>query len=137
MDKRLFFLLNLAQKRLFKYVDGLCENELGASVVQLGALMYLVKSPGCLQKELAAALGLNKSAITGLINRMEKNGLVTRAVPDNDGRAVVLTATAEGIEKVVALKPMINQLNSAFTDEFSEEEITTVLKFLHFILKNY
>lgn len=137
MDKRLFFLLNLAQKRLFKYVDGLCENELGASVVQLGALMYLVKSPGCLQKELAAALALNKSAITGLINRMEKNGLVTRAVPDNDGRAVVLTATAEGIEKVVALKPMINQLNSAFTDEFSEEEITTVLKFLHFILKNY
>lgn len=137
MDRRIFFLLNLAQKRLFKHVDDVCEAELDTSVVQLGALMYLVKSPGCLQKDVAKALHLNKSAVTGLIVRMEKNGLVSRTVPNHDARAVVLNATVKGQEKVVALKPMIDTLNTEFTNEFSEEEITTVLRFLNFILQKF
>lgn len=137
MDRRIFFLLNLAQKRLFKHVDDVCEAELDTSVVQLGALMYLVKSPGCLQKDVAKALHLNKSAVTGLIARMEKNGLVSRTVPNHDARAVVLNATVKGQEKVVALKPMIDTLNTEFTNEFSEEEITTVLRFLNFILQKF
>lgn len=137
VDKRLFFLLNLAQKKLFRHVDGVCEAELGASVTQLAALMFLTKAPGCLQKDLASALDLNKSAITGLISRMEKNGLVSRAVPESDGRAIVLHATPVGLQKVMAMKPMIEQLNAKFTNEFSEEEINTVLKFFNFILTKF
>src|SRR5690606_40671513 len=74
MDKRLFFLLNMAQKKLFRHVDAVCERELDASVTQLAALMLICQQPGCLQKDLAQALELNKSAVTGLIGRMEKNG---------------------------------------------------------------
>lgn len=137
MDKRLFFLLNLAQKKLFKHVDAVCEAELGASVTQMAALMYVVKAPGCLQKDLAAALDLNKSAVTGLISRMEKNLLVTRTVPENDGRAVLLNVTEDGVNKVNKLHPMIETLNKEFTDEFSEKEIKTILRFLNFIMKKY
>jgi DNA-binding MarR family transcriptional regulator len=137
VDRRIFFLLNLAQKKLFKHVDDVCEAELDTSVVQLGALMYLVKSPGCLQKDVAKALQLNKSAVTGLITRMEKNGLVSRTVPDHDARAIVLNVTSKGSEKVTALKPMIDTLNAEFTNEFTEEELTTVLRFLNFILQKF
>jgi DNA-binding MarR family transcriptional regulator len=136
-DKRMFFLLNLAQKKLFKYVDSVCEAELGASVTQMAALMYLAKAPGCLQKDLAAVLDLNKSAVTGLITRMEKNALVTRTVHEHDGRAVLLSVTPDGLSKVTRLLPMIETLNNEFTDEFSEQELATVLRFLNFILQKF
>lgn len=136
MDKRLFFLLNMAQKKLFRHVDTVCERELDASVTQLAALMMICQQPGCLQKDLAQALELNKSAITGLVGRMEKNGLVQRASTD-DARAVSLVPTAAGIAKTQQLKPLINQLNERFAEEFSEDELLVVLRFLNFILQTF
>jgi DNA-binding MarR family transcriptional regulator len=137
VDKRLFFLLNMAQKKLFKHIDNMCEQELDASITQLAALMYIAKAPGCGQKDLAQALDLNKSAITGLIGRMEKNGLVQRAGSDDDARAVKLWPTPEGINKVERLKPLVDRLNNEFQQEFSAEEIATVLRFFNFILERF
>ena len=136
MDKRLFFLLNMAQKKLFRHVDAVCERELDASVTQLAALMLICQQPGCLQKDLAQALELNKSAITGLIGRMEKNGLVQRGSTD-DARAVSLFPTEAGLAKTRQLKPLINQLNKRFAEEFSDDELQMVLRFLNFILQTF
>lgn len=111
MNKRLFFLLNVAQKKLFKHVDKVCENTLDASVTQLAALMYIEQQQGCSQKELAKILDLNKSAITGLITRMESNGLVVRMASDEDARAVKLFPTPSGQAKTKQLKPLIDQLS--------------------------
>ena len=134
MNKRLFFLLNVAQKKLFKHVDKVCENTLDASVTQLAALMYIEQQQGCSQKELAKILDLNKSAITGLITRMESNGLVVRMASDEDARAVKLFSTPSGQTKTKQLKPLIDQLNQTFTDEFDEDEMQTIFRFLNFIL---
>lgn len=134
MNKRLFFLLNVAQKKLFKHVDKVCENTLDASVTQLAALMYIEQQQGCSQKELAKILDLNKSAITGLITRMESNGLVVRMASDEDARAVKLFPTPSGQTKTKQLKPLIDQLNQTFTEEFDEDEMQTIFRFLNFIL---
>jgi len=137
LDKRLFFLLNLAQRKLFNHVDKVCEDEFDASVTQLAALLYIVKHTGCLQKDLAKALSLNKSAATGLIVRMEKNGLLERTVNEEDARAIKLYPTACGKQKSLDLMPFIDQLNQTFSDEFSDDEMQTVLKFLNFIIKRF
>ena len=137
MDNRLFFLLNMAQKKLFRHMDQVCERELDASVTQLAALMVIAKCEGCQQKDLAAALQLNKSAVTGLVSRMEKNGLLLRAVPKDDARAVVLSVTPGGLEKINSLKPLIGLLNEQFQREFSEEELQTILRFLNFIMARF
>ncbi len=136
MDKRLFFLLNMAQKKLFRHVDSVCERELDSSVTQLAALMMICQQPGCLQKDLAQALELNKSAVTGLVSRMEKNGLLQRG-STGDGRAVSLFPTESGVAKAQQLKPLIQQLNDRFAEAFSEEEIEVVLRFLNFILHTF
>ena len=137
LDKRLFFLLSMAQRKLFNHLDTVCEKEFNASVTQLAALLYLVKHQGCSQKELASALCLKKSAITGLIVRMEKNDLVERIVDTKDARAIKLFPTSNGAQKSRDLIPYIDQLNKVFSDEFSEEEIQTVLKFLNFIIQRF
>ena len=136
MDKRLFFLLNMAQKKLFRHVDGVVERELDASVTQLAALMMICQQPGCLQKDLAQALELNKSAVTGLVTRMEKNGLLQRG-STGDARAVSLFPTESGVAKTHQLKPLIQQLNDRFAEEFSDAEIEVVLRFLNFILHTF
>ena len=137
MDKRLFFLLNMAQRKLFNYVDKACEDALDTSVTQLAALLYIVKHSGCLQKDVAKALSLNKSAVTGLIVRMEKNELLERFVSDEDARAIKLYPTPEGVQKTLDLMPFIDELNTLFSEDFTDEEIKTVLKFLNFVIKRF
>jgi len=137
LDKRLFFLLNMAQRKLFNYVDKACEDALDTSVTQLAALLYIVKHSGCLQKDVAKALSLNKSAVTGLIVRMEKNELVERFVSDEDARAIKLYPTPSGVQKALDLMPFIDELNELFSEDFTDEEIKTVLKFLNFVIKRF
>ncbi len=137
MDKRLFFLMNMAQKKLFRFMDQACEKELEASMTQMAALMVIASKHDCQQKDVAQTLELNKSAITGLVSRMEKNGLLTRTPSTDDARAVVLIVTSEGNEKLQQLKPMIATMNDIFSDEFSEEEMLTILRFLNFIMARF
>jgi DNA-binding MarR family transcriptional regulator len=47
--------------------------------------------------ELAAYLGLEKSTITGLVDRAEKRGLLARAPSETDGRAVDVFITPAGL----------------------------------------
>ena len=137
MDKRLFFLLNIAQRKLFNHVDKVCEDALDTSVTQLAAMLYIVKHAGCLQKDVATALSLNKSAVTGLIVRMEKKELLERIVSEEDARAIKLYPTPMGIQKTLDLMPFINELNKLLSEDFTDEEMDTVFKFLNFIIKRF
>lgn len=110
---------------------------MGASVTQMAVQMFVVKNSGCLQKDVAKELSLNKSAVTGLINRMEINGLLERVASEEDARAIKLYPTVEGLKKAKELAPFIDELNGFFKQEFSDAEIETVLKFLNFILKQF
>ena len=137
MDRRLFFLLNKAQKKMFRHVDDVCERELDASVTQLAALMMVAKQPGMQQKTLAHALDLNKSAVTGLVARMVKNGLLEKGGLVDDARAVTLTATPEGLGKVAQMKPLISALNARLAEEFNEDELLVIARFLNFIIETF
>ena len=46
--------------------------------------------------ELARLLGLEKSSVTGLVDRAERRGLVERASAPHDGRAIHVRLTAKG-----------------------------------------
>jgi DNA-binding MarR family transcriptional regulator len=67
------------------------------SVAQLRLLGVLRdREPG--MQELARHLKLDKSSVTGLIDRAERRGLVRRTAHPQDGRAVRVAATAQGQE---------------------------------------
>ena len=131
MDKRLFFVMNMAQRGMFNYADQLCEKELGASITQMAAVMYVANNPGCMQKEVVDGLGFKKAAVTGLINRMEANGLLERVPSTEDERVMQLYATKEGKKKSEQALPMINQMNEMLTEDFSAEDSESVVRFLN------
>lgn len=134
MDQRLFYLLNRARQRVYKFADQNTEAHLGISITQLGALLLIQQNEGCLLKDIAKDLNLNNSALTGLANRMEQNDLVERKPCEQDGRASRMYLTALGREKVQLAVPLIKQLNSAMSAGFSDDEIKVILKFLNHLL---
>jgi DNA-binding MarR family transcriptional regulator len=134
---RLFHLMSLAQHRLLKSTDTAFGQALGITTVQLGVLFILEKSPGALLKEVSEALGTNKSAVTALVDRMETAGLVQRQPSSDDGRAVLLRATPDGLAKAAAARPILARLNAQLTKEFDDREIVTVGRFLQSILERF
>lgn len=137
MDRRLFFLMNAAQHRMLKFADRRCEAELGISVTQAAAIMFIAKNEGCLQKDLAVAFGLNKPAITGLVSRMKKNSLIHRKPCEQDGRAAKLYLSDLGREKLPTIKQLTRTFNTLLTQDFTEDEINTVIRFLNTIMDEF
>lgn len=137
MDKRLFFLINKAKHRMFKFAETQSEQRLGISVTQGAALMFIGKIEGCLQKELANALGLNHSAVTGLVGRMIKNNLIIRHICEDDARASRLFLTELGQTKLPEIRPLIQEFNQKLTKDFSKDEIDVVLRFLNNIVDDF
>jgi MarR family transcriptional regulator, organic hydroperoxide resistance regulator len=134
---RLFHLMSLAQHRLLKAVDATYKETLGITSTQLGVLFILEKSPGAFLKEVSEELGINASAITALIARMEDAGLVRRQGSAEDGRAVHLFATAQGLAKVATAKPILTRLNTRLTHDFSARDMGAIVRFLNAILERF
>ena len=82
---------------LVQGVLGKVAAERGLSIVQLRLFGVLRdREPG--MQELARHLGLDKSSMTGLVDRAERRGLVRRAPAPHDKRAVRVSLTEQGQE---------------------------------------
>lgn len=134
---RLIYKIALAQHRLLKSADQAFKELSGISTTQLGVLFFLQTRPGALLKEVSDALGVNASAITALIGRMEDAGLVRRQPSSDDQRASHLFATANGLAKAAAARPILSRINARLTSDFSEREIGTIARFLDAILQRF
>jgi len=102
-------------------------------IAQVTALLALEARDGCRQKELGHFLGLNKSGTTGLVSRMEKSQLIRRVSDPNDARAVRLFMEAKGKTVLQKAKPIIKAANSELQQDFSDDEMATVIRFLNHV----
>jgi DNA-binding MarR family transcriptional regulator len=93
-------------------------NRVGAahdlSLTQL-RVMAILRDRRLRMTELARYLGLDKSTLTGLVDRAEKRGLVTREHNPADGRAVDVFLSADGARLAERLYDQIAQLLSPMT----------------------
>ena len=131
MDRRLFFMLNRARAVLYRHADSGVEQAIGVPAAQVSVLFALDKFPQASMQELGEVLGLNSSAMTGLVQRMKVAKLIERVVSQEDGRVAHLRMTNKGKDKMNAAKPLLAKLNQQLVEGFSADEINTVLKFLN------
>ena len=64
--------------------------------VQFAALDAIAQQPGIDQASLAATIGFDRATIGGVIDRLERKGLVQRVVSEQDRRARQLHLTRRG-----------------------------------------
>jgi DNA-binding MarR family transcriptional regulator len=71
---------------------------------EIGILVVVALNPGLSQNELAASVVLRKSAVTKIVQALERRGLLLRARSSADGRAKSLRLTATGEAVVERLR---------------------------------
>ncbi|TKC88703.1 winged helix-turn-helix transcriptional regulator [Trinickia terrae] len=129
-DRRYVFLLNTAQRALQRHLDRQAAEETGISVTHAGALFVLQRQDGALSGEVAAALDIAASAMTGLADRMVKAGLIERCADEADGRLSRLWLTKSGRAAAALAKKQLGPLNEVLTAGFDEHELDVVSRWL-------
>jgi DNA-binding MarR family transcriptional regulator len=78
-------------------------------------------------QELAAALSMNKSSLTRLIDRVVEAGLVAREPDAADGRGLHAALTKAGKDRYRSVKPAyLRAIQRHFGALLSDEEVTTL-----------
>lgn len=137
IDRRLFFVLDRAHAQIAKHADARLQSAAGIRSAQAAALVYLGYHNDCLLSELAEGVGHNNSAITGLVGRMEKAGLVTRADSRLDRRAKIVSLTEKGWAVREQVMDAMRSFNELLTKGLSESETAAVFKFISNAEQNF
>jgi DNA-binding MarR family transcriptional regulator len=129
LDRRLIFLLNVAQRRLQRWLAAARPNG-GVTAAQSGLLFVLGRRDGVLMGEAGAALDLGMPGISGLSDRMMEAGLIEKRADPNDWRAWRLWLTASGRKALARSRAGVAELNARLTEGFSDAEIEIVARWL-------
>jgi len=96
---------------------------------QFIVLRSLRKSP-CNTSFLAHMLGVTLSAVTALINRLHKMGLVTRERQEKDRRQVWISITPKGLQVLKEVEEKRNLLLAMYLSKIPEDEREQLLYLL-------
>ncbi len=128
-DRRLIFLLNVAQRRLQRFLAAQM-NAGRVTAAQSGLLFMLGKRDGVLMGEAGRALDMGLPGISGLSDRMVEADLIEKRVDPDDGRAYRLWLTPQGRKALARTKAGVAELNGRLTQGFTDAEIDTVARWL-------
>ena len=119
LDRRLIFLLNVAQRRLQRFLAAHTQDG-GVTAAQSGLLFVLGRRDGALMGEAGAALDLGMPGISGLAERMIEGGLIEKRADPADGRAARLWLTAVGRKELAHARSSAADINARLMDGFTD-----------------
>jgi DNA-binding MarR family transcriptional regulator len=129
------FLVSRIGRRLAAEMDRRMR-EHGLTFAQAAVMSRLWWQDGLSQSELQEQVGVDASTLTGLLQRMTRQGLVRRRGDAADGRVLRVYLTPHGRELRPLLTPEAEAINALFFRGFSAGERTILLEFLHRALRN-
>lgn len=89
------FRIGALTRRIINYYNNRFK-DLGITLSQSFVLLSLLEQDGCSVKTIASVLQLDSPAVTGLVDRLVKQGLVSRQEDPNDRRSTLVFLTPEG-----------------------------------------
>ena len=102
----------------------------------IGVLMSLWREDGLIVTELGRRAGLEPSTMTGLIDRMERDGLVIRSADPGDRRAHRIELTAAGRKAKRPVTTVVDRALKKALDGVSPDELAQVKDVLRRVLVN-
>ncbi|WP_153100612.1 MarR family winged helix-turn-helix transcriptional regulator [Paraburkholderia hayleyella] len=130
------YLLSRVKSSMSHLVTQRTMSELGITSTQ-GSILFMVASGKCLlAAELAREYGINASAVTRMIDRLEKRGLLTRLRCSDDRRVVRLALTAEGQAIAERMPPIFISVLDKLLSGFTPEEVGFLKSMLRRALLN-
>jgi MarR family transcriptional regulator, organic hydroperoxide resistance regulator len=121
VDRRLFLLIEIAARRLNRQADARLKAEAGVSAAQAGVLFLLLRRGERRIGALSKTLSLNPPAMTGLVDRMEKAGLVTRTTDTSDRRGAMIALTMGGTDAANRADKVLKELNADLESQLGDD----------------
>jgi DNA-binding MarR family transcriptional regulator len=100
------------------------------STVEFSVLSLIRHNPGITSRQICAALNILPPNLVGLLKRIEKRDLITRAPHLTDGRAIGLSLTASGEDLVQAAEKTAASSDAHFLSKLSSSEQAVLKKLL-------
>jgi DNA-binding MarR family transcriptional regulator len=137
-DDRLIYHLSIAQRTLRDYTHAAFSNAgLHLTIAQAGILFLLQQKNRRTMSELGRMVRIDNSAVTRLIDHLEKNDLVERHVDRDNRRAIFIQITPKGIAVIDKAKRIVSSINEEVKRGFTSEEIDTYKKVLGGIVEKF
>ncbi|MCL5961737.1 MAG: MarR family transcriptional regulator [Chloroflexi bacterium] len=102
--------------------------DLNLTIAQLKSLLYIASEGSTNSRKLAAALRVTPSNVTGIVDRLVEQGLVSRQENPEDRRAILLRATEEGGEILADLREKRSNYLSEVLDCLSAVDLAAVAR---------
>ena len=135
-DDRLIYLISMAQLALRTRINTLfADAGLRITLPQATVLFLLTEKDCRMMSELGRIIGVDNSAMTGLVDRLEKAGFVRREAKQEDRRALLIRITPEGREKAVKAAKIIHGVNKKIGEGFEAGQIEALKDILRGVLE--
>jgi len=95
-----------------------------------GLLVLIGANPGLSQTALAQAVGTNRSLMVGMIDRLERSGLILRRNAPSDTRTHAIYPSRKGQVLIARLKNVVRDHEKSATAALSDGERQTLLRLL-------
>ncbi|GER23255.1 MarR family transcriptional regulator [Zafaria cholistanensis] len=128
--------LNLlrAYRRAESRMRSKTRDSMGMGETDLAALRYLLRETQAgrhvRQRDLAQALEISNPSVSGLVDRLCRDGYAERVSHPEDRRSVAIRPTQRSEEEAVPTLEDIHQRELAATESLTSDERATVAKFL-------
>ncbi len=112
--------INLESKKIQK--------EYGVSIPQVLCLNYLYRSSNyqSTQGKIRRFLNLNSSTISGIINRLEKKGLLAKLPKQGDKRVVNIVLTSAGAKLLQKIPELLHEQLSQKLEKLSQPQFNEI-----------
>lgn len=123
------FLLGASQNVVFKYFSKQL-SEYGITPSQYGVLNCLWQYGDLSPSRIREILSLEASSVSGLLDRMQKSGLIDRHIDQNNRRIIIVSPTEKSMSVKDSVEAVVEEMNDKFLQPFSDEERAVLRKAL-------
>lgn len=81
--------------------------------------------------EIGDRLIVTRATVTGVVDSLERRGLVRRSPNPDDRRGVIVALTDEGVDVVGQVRLLVHRHERAWMDVLSDEELRTYVGLMH------
>ena len=130
-EDRLIYLVSMARNSLLaRLKEAFAADGIRVTPAQSVILFLLKRKDGRTMSELGGALAIENATITGLVDRLERDGFVRRNRSASDRRATNVAITAEGEAEADRARAAVKRVNESIKAGFSPAEVEAFRRIL-------
>lgn len=121
VDRRFFLLIEITARRLNREAEARLRRDARVTPAQAAVLFLLLRRGERRMGEISDVLALNPPAVTGLVARMVKAGLVEKRPCPDDRRGAIVRLTEAGRQAGEIADASLREFNAAIAERIGPE----------------